>query len=765
MFGGHSQRQIEDGRWRGDAQVQGVEAQPEDGGAESARQSRTTAAKRAMSLSLSGLVQPIAVSACAPSVVRTSVRRARPVASSLPVLAQRPRPQSEVRGQGVPCRLHPQDERFCVLRVQGRVLVPTFELVDNCPMVRQSFLELLEAEAPPDAFYEQLRIAERDGGQADELERLREELAVAMRVRSNMARQRQRQSELRALFESANDLTAIRDVDAVLSAIVRRARQLLSSDLGYLSLVDPERGDCYIKITEGSQTPTFPTLRLPLGSGVLGMVIRTATPYSTDDYLGDQDLIHLDHVDRSAGEEGIRAVLGVPLVLNGAVIGALLAAQRTPRRFSHDEVALLESLGAHAVVALENARLFEETSMALQELNDANAEVRAHSQSLELAASAHDRLAQVLLEGGRVADVAAVIGGVLDGRVWVLDSDGMVLAAVGADPADCAASTVAAAVARALVSGGVGEVVSDAGEVRYVAVARAGSEHLATMVLGRAVPLSDADRRVLDRGAVVTALLMMFQRSVAEAEHRVRGELLDDVLSAPRRDPHRLRDRARRYRADLDVPHVVLVARLEGVDRHRGAAVAARLAAERHGLAGLRGDDVVLAVPGQEVLPAGRWLAERLRGGVKAVVTVGVAGPANGPDGIASAFREAEQCLAVLLALDRRGDVADGAGLGVARFLLAGAGKDEVDQFMYRMLGPVMDYDARRGTQLVATLDAWFAAGGLAGAAERVHAHANTVRQRLERATVLLGPDWRQSPRALDIQIALRVWRLRNVSR
>lgn len=62
-------------------------------------------------------------------------------------------------------------------------------------------------------------------------------------------------------------------MDAVLSAIVRRVRQLLGADLGYLSLIDVERGDCYMRITEGSQSPAFPTLRLPLGSGVLGRVV------------------------------------------------------------------------------------------------------------------------------------------------------------------------------------------------------------------------------------------------------------------------------------------------------------------------------------------------------------------------------------------------------------------------------------------------------------------------------------------------------------
>lgn len=627
-------------------------------------------------------------------------------------------------------------------------------------VLRRSVIELLDGEASPDAFYEQLRVAERQCGGPEELERLREEFSIAMRVRSKMAWQRQRESELTALYETANDLTAIRDVDAVLSAIVRRVRQLLGADLGYLSLIDAERGDCYMRITEGSQSPDFPTLRLPLGSGVLGRVVRTATPYFTDNYLADEEIAHLEHVDKAAVDEGIRAVLGVPLILNGEVIGALLAANRSPRRFSHDEVALLSSLAAHAAIALENARLFEETRSALRELNEASAEVRAHSESLERAASAHDRLAEVLLQGGRVTDVARVLADVLLGAVWVLDPAGHVLAVAGVGAPEPGVA-LDEAVATALASGRTADLVAPSGESLCVAVARAGAEHLGTVVLGGTAPAGETDRRILERAAVVTAVLLMFQRSVAEAEDRVRGELLDDLLSIPQRDPDTLRERARRYRADLDAAHVVIVARVEGVERHRGAAAAAPLATERHGLAGVRGEDVVLVVPGEDPLPCARRIADRLRGALGRRITAGVAGPAAGPARIARAYREAHQCLAALLALGRCGDVADAAALGFARFLLGSGGNAEVEEYLRRTLGPVLDYDERRGTQLTATLEAWFAGGSLGAASERLHVHANTVGQRLDRVAALLGEDWRQPERALDIQLALQVWRLR----
>jgi DNA-binding PucR family transcriptional regulator len=93
--------------------------------------------------------------------------------------------------------------------------------------------------------------------------------------------------------------------------------------------------------------------------------------------------------------------------------------------------------------------------------------------------------------------------------------------------------------------------------------------------------------------------------------------------------------------------------------------------------------------------------------------------------------------------------------------LLLGDGRD-VAGFLQRTLGPLLDYDARRGTTLAQTLDAYFGTGGgLARAADMLHVHVNTVSQRLERVGQLLGPDWQKPERALEIQLALRLHRLR----
>ena len=112
------------------------------------------------------------------------------------------------------------------------------------------FLDLLYGEAPRESFDAVVNAAVEAGVTGSELERLREHRSVALRIRERMARQRQREAEMSALYETANDLTAIRDVDAILAAIVRRARSLLHADMTYLSLTTRPTG----RRTCGSRT-------------------------------------------------------------------------------------------------------------------------------------------------------------------------------------------------------------------------------------------------------------------------------------------------------------------------------------------------------------------------------------------------------------------------------------------------------------------------------------------------------------------------------
>ncbi|MGR6914579.1 helix-turn-helix domain-containing protein [[Actinomadura] parvosata] len=604
------------------------------------------------------------------------------------------------------------------------------------------FLELLAREASAVEFEGPIIQARASGADPATIEELERAKVEALKVRDLLKRRARREAELSALYDTAGDLAALRDLDAVLEAIVHRARQLLATDVAYMTLHDPERGDTYMRVTDGSISAKFRALRLAMGHGLGGLVAQTAVPYATADYFADARFRHREHIDDAVKEEGLVAILGVPLRLGQRVIGVLMAANRSARPFHQEEVSLLASLAAHAAVAIDNARLLQETRNALEELSQAHRTAREHGEAVERAAMAHDRMTSLVLRGGGIEDVAAVVTDVLGGSLAVLDDLGR---AISGDVGELDSGVFEAAQA----SRALGRTVRR-GDL-LIASVDVGGEPLCTLLLRS----DDADERILERAALVCALLLLFRRSVAEAEGRVRGELLDDLISRP--GSPGLADRARRLGMDLGAPHVVVVAKHSG-QRERAAFWASSQATLRHGLAAGRADEVVLLLPGDDAGGLAQRVARELTASLHSPATAG-ASRAGDPANVAAAYQEARRCAEALIALGRAGDGASASELGFVG-LLVGDGRD-VPGFVARTLGPVIDYDARRGTALVDTLATYFGTGGSPSrTAEAMHIHVNTVTQRLDRIGKLLGEGWPAPERALEIQLALRLHRL-----
>ncbi|MEU1902036.1 GAF domain-containing protein [Nocardiopsis dassonvillei] len=619
------------------------------------------------------------------------------------------------------------------------------------------FLELLLRDAPAVEYERPVLRARARGDDPEVVAALEAAKMTALRVRSVMRDRRRRESELGALFETANDLAGMRSLDQVLQAIVERARNLLGTDTAYLTLSDPEAGGTYMRVTSGSVSAAFQRLRLAPGKGLGGLVATTALPYVTANYFADPRFTHAENIDHAVRDEGLVAILGVPLKMNGRDVGVLFAANRRERPFAHSEVALLSSLAAHAAIAIDSANLIDDTRRALDELHTVNERLQRHTASVERSAAAHDRLTDLVLRGGGVREVAAAVAEVLGGTVLIHDAtsdssvtaspEGVVREGV---PWDAGDGDLAEAVRSSLASGRAVR----AGRA-WVATAAAGTEPLGTLVL-RGVELDSTDQRVLERSAMVTALLLLIRRSVSETEHRLRGDLLDELLEVPARDPVSLRQRAALLHADLDAPHVLVVAEAPGGDPGRLRSAATHVAETTGGLAGSRSGRLVLALPGRDPSAVGRRVADELSGAVNGPVTAGLAGPTAGPASFGDAFAEAARCLQTLRALGREGDVATTGDLGFSGLLLS---QDrDVPGFVSATLGPLLEYDARRGTLLVETLRAYFAAGGnLSRAKEDLHIHVNTVAQRLERIGQLIGADWQRPGRALELQLALHL--------
>ncbi|WP_277455603.1 GAF domain-containing protein [Janibacter sp. DB-40] len=578
---------------------------------------------------------------------------------------------------------------------------------------------------------------------------------LVLRVGTARDEHRRRESAQSALLDIARELASEEDPGTVLEAIVRRARTLLGTDLAYLTLYDPEAGDTFMRVTDGSVSAEFQSLRLSLGDGLGGLVASTHKPYWTADYSADQRFSHTTTIDSGVGDEGIIAICGTPLIVESNFVGVLFAANRSPRPFSRTEVGLLGNLAALAAVAIVQTRALAESQTALAALSEAHETVRQQARGVERAAAAHDRFASVVLEGGGVADVTRALVDLLGGWAVLFDEAGERLSSFGPAPTSrTGGDEVLALPVVDEARHDLGRLVEDDG-VHAIGVIAA-REQLGTLVVGAPRTLEDADQRTVERAAVVTALVLLFERQADAARQSARNRIVTDLVGA--RGSHDDRTVSLRH-AGLDPrgPLCLLVARGGDATQHRALALTVGTALGEGTLVGSHDDEIIALVPGDDPDALARSLVARVSRGPR--ITVGGSGPIGDVDDLPAAHEEAARTLRALVALGRAGTGAAATELGFAG-LIVGSDPD-VRDYVRTVLGPVLDYDDSRGSDLVGTLVAYFAAGASPRhAAHELHVHVNTVAQRLGRVAALLGDDWQHPDRALELQLALRLRRL-----
>ena len=342
----------------------------------------------------------------------------------------------------------------------------------------------------------------------------REERAAAT-VSGLLQQRRRRIVELSALNDIAQQLATVHDPADLLQGVVHEARRLLGVDLTYLALLD---GDALrIDVASGQRTPQLVGVRLPADAGLIGRVAASNAPMWTPDYATEKRIVHRPIADDAASAEGLRGLLGVPLAVRGRVIGALLAAKRTERHFTEDEVALLQALASQASVAIDNAR-------SREQLARSNA---ALQQALRL----DEQLTTVVLEGGDLDVILALVRSLTPGElVWV---------AAG----ETAPSAAVAAVVAAVGDGGDGMPVDGDGLVAQPVLAA--KRLLGVLVATTADEDRDATRLVLERAAPIIALTIAEARQAARASELGRDIATIDLVSRREGDARLDRERMR----------------------------------------------------------------------------------------------------------------------------------------------------------------------------------------------------------------------------
>ncbi|WP_199493080.1 helix-turn-helix domain-containing protein [Marinitenerispora sediminis] len=586
---------------------------------------------------------------------------------------------------------------------------------------------------------------------------------VARRVRElqgAMARLHRRGRELSALFSSARELAELHDVDLLIARLVRRAHDLAGTDVTYLSEFDETTRELRVRSTAGAVAPSFQRLRVPPHIGLASKVVESRAPQWTSRYEQLDDVPRSESIDSAVRAEGLVSLLGVPLIAGEQVLGVLFAANRDEHAFSPEEVALLSAFADNVAVVLQSARLLTQTREAANEARLAYAALAEHVEAMERSSRVHAELTAAILRGGGAADVARTLGASLERPVVILDENYAVLAS--SDDRTTAAvidpPAVRSAITASRRSGRCTLLDPPVDDVHAAVAVLAGETMLGGLLIGDgAVELGAVEQRTIERAAQITALLTLNQDAVVYAEGRVRGELLGDLVSPDVRRrshlPARLRARGLRPE-DLRTLVITVVAPAQ----RRAALRAAQAAAARGGLAGDVDGFITLVVPETDPRHAATAARDRVCAGTgtSEVLTVAAA-PADTLDELSARFSAVRDCGRVLVALGIE-SAAVAADAYLPYTAMFAHDPTSVRRFIDHTIGPIRCWDTERRTDLLTTLHRFVDCNASpARTARLMGVHTNTVLQRLERITRLLGHAWREPEPFFRISVAVRL--------
>jgi PAS domain S-box-containing protein len=177
--------------------------------------------------------------------------------------------------------------------------------------------------------------------------------------RRNTKTLQKRVDGLEALQRVGRSVTALLDLDNVLTVVVDSAVELTGAEEGSLLLLDEATGELYMRAARNFQDEFVRKFRLPIRDSLAGQVLRTGRPITMDEKTPQK--IKTSYL--------VHTLIYVPLQVRGRVIGVLGVDNRqSGHPFLEEHIILVAALADFAAIAIDNARLYTRTEVERKKL-------------------------------------------------------------------------------------------------------------------------------------------------------------------------------------------------------------------------------------------------------------------------------------------------------------------------------------------------------------------------------------------------------------
>jgi len=162
------------------------------------------------------------------------------------------------------------------------------------------------------------------------------------------------------LIDIARDLASTLDLDVLLDRIVQAAADITGAEAASILLYDNTADQLYFQVATNMDEPTMRGFVVPLQGSIAGWIVNNRKSVHITDVHNDPH--HFNDVEHTT-EIPTESLLGIPLITKEKIVGVLEVVNKRDGEFTGSDENLLLVLGAQAAVAIENARLFQQSDL------------------------------------------------------------------------------------------------------------------------------------------------------------------------------------------------------------------------------------------------------------------------------------------------------------------------------------------------------------------------------------------------------------------
>jgi putative methionine-R-sulfoxide reductase with GAF domain len=158
--------------------------------------------------------------------------------------------------------------------------------------------------------------------------------------------------QIQSLYRLSDPALSELGLEELLDELLVRVQEVLAVDTVAILLHDQESEELVARAAKGIEEEVRQGVRIPIGRGFAGRIAAERVAI----FIRDVD--HADIMNPILREKGIRSLLGLPLIVEGNLIGVLHVGSLKPRMFGTRDLAALQVAAARAAPGIERARLY-----------------------------------------------------------------------------------------------------------------------------------------------------------------------------------------------------------------------------------------------------------------------------------------------------------------------------------------------------------------------------------------------------------------------